>query len=147
MMVSILRRRRLRSSWLGLARVIPHSVGKCRRSRQRGRASSKKGGQAATLAKQTSWNRSMDEKKDTAVRHLKKQNATKYRNFVWSDCKLEYRIGRTAVTGRQRSESAGRFRNGFPKKSEHGFAWFAEGASLTAVAIRRMTLVQICAVS
>ncbi len=37
-------------------------------------------GQAATLAKQTSWNRSMDEKQDTAVRHLKKQNGTKCRN-------------------------------------------------------------------
>ena len=106
----------LRSSWLSSARVIPHSVGKCRRSRQRGRASSKKGGQAATLAKQTSWNRSMDEKQDTAVRHLKKQNGTKCRNFVLSDCKLEYRIGRTADTGEQRSVFAGRFRQGFPRR-------------------------------
>jgi len=40
------------------------------------------GGQAATLAKQMSWNRSMDEKQDTAVRHLKKQNGTKCRNLV-----------------------------------------------------------------
>ena len=106
-----------------------------------------KGGKLPPLAKQMSCNRSMDEKQDTAVRLLMKQNGTKYRNFALSDCKLAYRIGRTADTGRQRSESAGRFRNGFPKKSEHGFAWFAEGASLTAVAIRRMTLVQICAVS
>lgn len=57
------------------------------------------------------------------------------------------RVAYGLAAGKLRSESAGRFRNGFPKKSEHGFAWFAEGASLTAVAIRRMTLIQICAVS
>ena len=39
----------------------------------------------------------MDEGQDTAVRPLKKQNDTKYRNFVSTDCKLEYRIGRTAA--------------------------------------------------
>ena len=58
----------------------------------------------------------MDEGQDTAVRPLKKQNDTKYRNFVSSDCRLEYRIGRTADTGRQRSDSAGRFGKDFPKK-------------------------------
>jgi len=46
----------------------------------------------------------------------KNQNGTKCRNFVPLDCKLRYGTGRTAVTGRQRSESAGRFRQGFPKK-------------------------------
>ena len=77
----------------------------------------KKGNKLFPLTKQTSWSRSMDEEQATAVRLLKKQNGTKYRNFVWSDCKLEYRIGRTADTGRQRSESAGRLGQGFPKKS------------------------------
>ena len=53
--------------------------------------------------------------KRSAVRHLKKQNGMKYRNLVWLDCKLWYRTGRTAVTGRQRSESAGRFGQVFQK--------------------------------
>ena len=58
----------------------------------------------------------MNEGQDTAVRHLKKQNGTKCRNFVLSDCKLEYRIGRTADTGEQRSVFAGWFRQGFPRR-------------------------------
>ena len=64
----------------------------------------------------------MDEKQDTAVRHLKKQNGTKYRNLVSLDCKLRYRTGRTAGIGKQRSESAGRFGQVFQKKSENGFS-------------------------
>ena len=41
----------------------------------------------------------MDEKQDTAVRHLKKQNGTKCRNLVSLDCKLRYK------TGGQRSQA------------------------------------------
>jgi len=52
----------LRSSWLSLARGM-------------------QGGQAATLAKQTSWNQSMDEKQDTAVRYLKKQKQRGQQKF------------------------------------------------------------------
>jgi len=54
------RRRQLRSSWLSSARGA---------------------GGKLPPAKQTSWNRSMDEKQDTAVRHLKKQNRMKQAKF------------------------------------------------------------------
>ena len=49
----------------------------------------------------------MDEKQDTAVRHLKKQNSVDNRNSEWSNCKFEHGIGRTANTGEQRSVFAG----------------------------------------
>ena len=38
----------------------------------------------------------------------------------------------TAVTGRQRSESAGRLGQGFPNKSEHGFACFVRTVGTAA---------------
>ena len=79
------------------------------------------GGQAATLAKQTSWNQSMDEKQDTAVRYLKKQNSVDNRNLKQSDCKFRHGTGRTAVTGEQRSVFAERFRQVFPKKASPYF--------------------------
>ena len=63
------------------------------------------------------------ENKTTAVRHLKEQNDMQYENLVWSDCKLRDKTGRAAVTGRQRSESAGRFGQVFqknPKMDFHG---------------------------
>ena len=47
----------------------------------------------------------MDEEQATVVRLLKKQNGTKYRYFVWSDCKLEYRIGRTAAQANSKADS------------------------------------------
>ena len=61
--------------------------------------------------------------KQSDVRHIKKQSGMQYKKLVQSGCKLRYRTGRTAVTGRQRSDSAGRFRQGFPKKSENGFVY------------------------
>ncbi len=39
----------------------------------------------------------MNEGQDTAVRPPKKQNSVDNRNIESSDCKLEYRIGRTAA--------------------------------------------------
>jgi len=55
--------------------------------------------------------------KITAVRPPKKQNDTKYRNLEESDCKLEYKIGRTADTGEQRSVFAGGVWKRFPKRA------------------------------
>jgi len=39
-------------------------------------------GQAALCKTLQIWTRQLDEKSDTAVRHLKKQNGMKYRNLV-----------------------------------------------------------------
>ena len=113
----------LRSSWLSSARVISHSVGdfplrgKMSVKLTKGSGKNvgvadkgeghplKKGNKLFPLTKQTSWSRSMDEEQATAVRLLKKQNGTKYRNFVWSDCKLEYRIRRTVAQANSEANS------------------------------------------
>jgi len=47
--------------------------------------------------------RKLDKKQDTAVRPLKEQNDMDNRNLEKKGCKFGYEMGRTAVTGEQRS--------------------------------------------
>ena len=58
----------------------------------------------------------MDEGQDTAVRHSEKTKRDEIQKFREKGCKFEYEMGRTAVTGEQRSVFAGRLGRGFPKK-------------------------------
>ena len=59
----------------------------------------------------------MDEGQDTAVRHSEKTKRYEIQKFREKGCKFEYEMGRTAVTGEQRSVFAARFGQGFPKKA------------------------------
>ena len=92
---NVARRRRLRSSWLSLARSAEGKL---------------------PSAKQTGWNRSMDEKQDTAVRPSKKTKRYEMQKF--RVIRLQIEVQNRADSGhRQRAKRICRtIRTSFPKE-------------------------------